>query len=241
LANFSLKNVARKDLTHVTIEVIAENQWGEKAAHYYFVPQIDAGERVALSPTPRWDKRRLDFANTLDVAWSVWSDQGCLTDRREHLTSPKPNPDPAAWRADYLGFDQRLAGKGEALGAVVQQMSLIPVDAASAKKILLDAVCAGHTYAFRINAPNTKPVNLVIRFVRDDADGMGADAEVIDLATKKPYRPDIPVWKAAYASTGGPYAAYELGNGWAFTIGQDERPKLITADGDVSLLQVELH
>ena len=94
---FLLHNVSGQDLTGVVVELIAENEWGEKAAQYYYLPRLEMGDSARLMPHPRWEKRRLDFTNTINVTWSVWADQGRVVDRQEKLSSPQPNPDPAGW------------------------------------------------------------------------------------------------------------------------------------------------
>ena len=72
LDDFLLRNSSEQNLTHVVVEVVAENEWGEKANHYYFFTEMLAGESFRLVPHPRWEKRRLDFVNTINVTYSVW-------------------------------------------------------------------------------------------------------------------------------------------------------------------------
>jgi hypothetical protein len=121
LDHFTIRNVSNQTLNHVAVEVIAQNQWGEKATHYYFFPTLAVGESFRLLAHPRWNKRRLDFTNSIALTYSVMADSGRDLGRQTTLTNPNPNPDPNGWRNDYLRFDNQYAAIGESLG---QFMSL---------------------------------------------------------------------------------------------------------------------
>jgi len=120
LDHFSIKNVSKERLGHVVVKVLAENKWGEKAAHYYYFPSLAVGESFRLLAHPRWEKRRLDFTNSIDLMYSVWADSGSDDGRTATLTNPEPNPDPEGWRKDYLRFDSEFASRGEKLGLFVR-------------------------------------------------------------------------------------------------------------------------
>ena len=113
LDHFLLKNTSKETLKHVVVELLATNQWGGKAKHYYYFPTIAIGAENRLLAHPRWDKRNLDFTNTIELTYSVWADSGSDMDRSATLTNPRPNPDPEGWRRDFLKGDQLLAGEWE--------------------------------------------------------------------------------------------------------------------------------
>src|SRR5262249_13151329 len=101
LNEFRLKNVSGQDLSHAGVELVAENEWGDKAVHYYYLGRLDVEEVVRLVPHPRWDRRRLPFTNTINLNWSVWADQGSEVHRQAQLANPTPNPNPTHWRNKY--------------------------------------------------------------------------------------------------------------------------------------------
>jgi hypothetical protein len=121
LDHFTIRNVSNQALNHVAVELVAQNQWGETATHYYFFPTMAVSESFRLLPHPRWNKRRLDFTNSITLTYSVMADSGRDLGRQTRLTNPMPNPDPNGWRSDYLRFDNQYAAIGESLG---QFMSL---------------------------------------------------------------------------------------------------------------------
>ena len=113
LDDYIIRNVSKERLNHVIIKMSMENQWGEKAAQYYFLPTLSADELYHLHPHLRWDRRKLDFTNSINVTYSIWTDSGSNTNRTTRLTNPKPNSDPEGWRGNYLRFDKQLAEEGE--------------------------------------------------------------------------------------------------------------------------------
>jgi hypothetical protein len=226
LDDFRLRNVAGQDLTHAVVELIAENQWGEKAAHYYYLDRLEVAEVAKLVVHPRWDKRRLDFTNTIKVTWSIWADQGTNVGRQLKLTSPTPNPDPAGWRKDYLAYDAQYAAQGEALGALVRTLGLLPSSPKGQRLWLLAAVAPRTSYALRLPGEGKSGRTLVLRFLRLDADGTAIEAEVFDLGSGKPFRADMPVWKGRLTEDQREGVAVRLDAGWTFLIGPDDRPRI---------------
>jgi len=116
LDNINIKNITQQSLNHVVVEILAENQWKEKVAQYYFFPSIGAGETYLLCFAHRWEKRRLDFTNSVNLTCSVWTDSGNNVDRKSHILNPQANPDPEGWRKDFLRFDNQSAERGELWG-----------------------------------------------------------------------------------------------------------------------------
>jgi hypothetical protein len=232
LDHFGLRNVSGQDLTHAVVEVVAENPWGEKAAHYYYFQQLDVAEVARLVPHPRWDKRRLDFTNTLTVTWSVWADQGSEVGRQVKLTSPAPNPDPVGSRKDYLGFDKQYQAEGEALGAMVQSTIPLPVNPAGQRRVVREAAAPGTSYVFRLPGEGKSGRTLVLRFRRFEEGQGGIEAEVFDPGNRQPYQAQTPVWKGQLLDgRSGPGIVFGTDadwkeSGWAFALGQDDRPKI---------------
>jgi hypothetical protein len=228
--HFPLYNVSGQDLTHVVVEMIAESEWGEKVAQYYYFAQLEVADFVRLLAHPRWDKRRLDFTNTMTVTWSVWADQGSETGRQMKLTSPAPNPDPAAWRKDYLGYDRQYQAEGEALGVVVQNTTHLPVSPDRLRRLQRDGAAPGTCYGFRLAGDGKTGRTLILRFLRFDRDQDTFEAEIFDPSTHQPFRTDTPVWKGklgARAEAGiafGTAAGIELS--WAFGLVQGEFPQI---------------
>jgi hypothetical protein len=230
LAQFLLRNISGQELTHVVVEVTAENPWGERASHYCYIPQLDLAEMVWVLPHPRWDKRRLDFTNWMNVSVSVWADQGTDLKRQTRLASPAPNRDPEGWRRDYLGYDRQYATDGEALGKVLQTRIALPANPERQRRLLREAAAAGNTYLFRLAVQGKPARTLVLRMRRMDADGT-AEAEIFDLANRQPFRADTPLWKTHAGGKMGSALYFSLNGdfkttGWAFVIGEDDRPHL---------------
>ena len=193
LYQFQLLNVSGQDLTHVVLELIAENEWGEKAAHYYYFDLLDVADYVYLVPHPRWEKRRLDFTNTIALKWSLWADEASETGGQVKLTSPMPNPDPAGWRADYLKQDQQYQAEGEAVGAVMRNTITLPFIPERQRRLLRDAAAPQKSYAFRLQGESAR--TLVLRFLRVDPNHDTFEAEIFDLGMRKPFDPQTSVWK----------------------------------------------
>jgi hypothetical protein len=231
LKEFLLKNVSGQDLTHAVVEVIAENEWGEKAAHYYYFDRLDVSEVVRLLPHPRWEKRRLPFTNTIKVKWSVWADQGSEVDRQVKLTNPTPNPDPAGWRKDYLDADKKYQSQGVALGAVVRNFRFLPIQPERQRRRLQQIAAPGNSYAVRLT---DKGKTLVVRFLRLDEENKTVEAEVIDLASRKPFRPDTPVWKGVLTADKEAGYVLRLDSGWTLLLAQDDQPTLSVPQTDES-------
>jgi GYF domain 2 len=230
---FQLLNVSGQDLTHVVLELIAENEWGEKAAHYYYFDLFDVGDYVYLAPHPRWEKRRLDFTNTITLKWSLWADEASETGGEVKLTSPMPNPDPAGWRADYLKQDQQYQAEGEAVGAFLASTITLPFIPERQRRLLRDAAAPQKSYAFRLQGEANR--TLVLRFLRFDRNHDTFEAELFDLGTRKAFDPQTSVWKGKLNAR--PEAGISFGkeaggteSGWAFTLARDEKPMLSCPD-----------
>jgi hypothetical protein len=226
LSAFRLRNVSGQDLTHAVVEVIAENQWGEKAAHYFYFHQLDGALDAPLPAHPRWENGRLEFTNTIKVTWSVWADQGSEVGRQGTLTSPMPNPDPAGWRKDYLAAATPFRTEGEALGAVVRNFRFLPVNPDRQRRRLLEVAAPGTTYAVRLAAPGKAGPTLIVRFLRLNADQTDVEAEVFDLADRKPFRPDAPVWKGKVTADKEAGYVIRMDSGWTFLIAPDDQPNV---------------
>jgi hypothetical protein len=231
LKDFQLKNVSGQDLTHVAVEMIADNEWGEKVAQYYYFPRLDVAEVARLVPHPRWEKRRLPFTNTINVKWSVWADQGSEVDRHTKLTNPVPNPDPAGWRKDYLKFDKQYQAQGEALGAIVRNFKFLPIQPQRQRRRLLELAAPGSSYAIQLT-DRGKP--FVVRFLRRDAEKGAVELEVIDLASRKPFRPGAPVWHGDLKADSEAGYVIHLDAGWTLLLAQDDHPTLSIPKSDES-------
>ncbi|MFO0797619.1 MAG: hypothetical protein U0804_09075 [Gemmataceae bacterium] len=115
---------ADRDLTRAVVELVAENPWGERATHYYYLPELRAGTRLMLAPHPRWRRNRIEFTNTVRVTYSVWADQGTSLGMATTLENPKPHPDPEAARRELLRAEPAFLRDGEVLGLVVRSTAL---------------------------------------------------------------------------------------------------------------------
>jgi hypothetical protein len=233
LSLFYVKNASGQDLTHVVMELVAENEWGEKAAHYCYFDQLEVGDFVSIVPHFRWEKRRLDFMNTINVTWSLWADQASEVGRKVKLTSPTPNPDPAGWRKDYLSYDQQYQAEGEAVGALMKTMVSLPSIPERQRRLLQEAAAPKKSYAFSL--PGEAKRTLLLRFLRFDSDTF--EAEVVDLRTRKPFDPQTAVWKGkivvrqeAAIMFGKEADATEAS--WAFALFRDDQPMIICPGAD---------
>src|SRR6266446_467448 len=63
--SFKLRNAGDKPLSNAVVEIIAENNWGEKAQHYLFFKEWPAGVFQRAIPHPRWEKRVLPYVTDL--------------------------------------------------------------------------------------------------------------------------------------------------------------------------------
>jgi len=224
---FHVHNVAGRDLTNVVVALLAENEWGEQAAHYYYIPQLDRADVDFLMPHERWKKRRLPFTNSLALTCSVWADQGSYTSQIK-LISPTPNPIPEVTRKNYLEYDREYQSKGEALGTVVQNMYPVPIDPAGHLRRLRDAAAPGTSYIFNVPGEGKTARTLILSFVHF-AEGPGAiEAKVIDPKSGKPFHENTPVWKGQLADlpsgkaiTFGTPADWQK-SGWAFALSPDD-------------------
>ncbi len=202
---------------------------------------------------PRWEKRRLDFTNTITLKWSLWADEASETGGEVKLTNPKPNPDPAGWRADYLKQDQRYQAEGEAAGTVMRNTITLPIIPARQQRLLRDAAAPPKSYAFRLQGEAKR--TLVLRFLRVDRDNDTFEAEIFDLGTRKAFDPKIAVWKGKLnARPEAGISFVKLADGtesdWAFTLARDDQPMLscpaagkpgaVFPARDILLISVEL-
>jgi hypothetical protein len=125
LDHIGLRSAAPKKMTHVVVELIAENEWGDSAAHYYYFNQLLPREYLRLVPHPRWQKRRLPFTNTINVKYSVWTDEGREIGQTVKLTNPVPISDAKAARQDFLRQDKEHAAFGELFGLAVAAADIL--------------------------------------------------------------------------------------------------------------------
>jgi hypothetical protein len=207
LSYFSLQNIAKQDLTHAVVQVVAENPWGEIADHYYYFPTLETAESVLLVPNPRWEERRLNFTNYLKVTCNIWADQGSFAGQPVKLDSPAPYPDPEGYRRDALRFDTQCQAEGEALGAVMQATLPLPDDPAGKQRRLRAAMATGTNYAFRQGAGDSART-LLLRFVRCDPGSDEIDAEIVDPKDGKPLPNSPPVWKGQLDPAGNPIVVF---------------------------------
>jgi hypothetical protein len=224
LHRFQLQNVFDQDLTHVVIELVAEDRWAGKASHYLYLPRLNVAESVNVMPHPRWDKRKLDFTNKMTVTVSVWADQASSVNRKTELASPAPNPDPTGWRRDYLAFDEKYMSEGEALGAAVQGLGLLRFNAQRQRRLLAAAAAPGSSYIFRLAEDGKPSRTLVLRFLMAADDGSSVEAEIFDAATKKPLRPDILTWKGTLIADHETGYSFRLNADWMFQISAGDQP-----------------
>lgn len=222
-----LRNIAEQDLTHVVVEAFAENEWGDRAAHYYYIPQLEVAEFHLLYSHPRWVNRRLPFTNSLTVNWSVWADQGCNTSRQSKLIAPAPKSESETTRKKFLDYDKQYQAEGEALGAVVQSMIPLPAGPAWLKGRLRAASAPGTSYIFRVAGADESARTLVLRFLRFDEGPAGIEAEVLDAKTRKPFHASTPVWKGRLEPNQGATISFgAAADGkqpdWVFGFGGDD-------------------
>ena len=228
LNEFHLKNVAGKELTSVTVELLVENEWGDKAAQYYFFDRVEAAETVRLTPHPRWAKRVLPYTNAAKVAWSVWSDQATETGRAKSLANPTPIPDAAGARGDFRKYDQQYRPEGEALGAVVRTFPLLPVVPERQRRALLLAAASKATFA--VQAPGKEKL-LTVRFRNPDAAKGTIEWEVNDLVGQKPYLAATPVWRGRLEPDPDAGYAIHFDTGWTLTLSPDDQLVVSTQKG----------
>jgi len=229
LLSFRLNNVAHDDLTHVVVELIAENEWGDKAAHYYYFDQLEGAEFVWLEPDPRWVKRRLAFTNVITATWSLWSDQGSEVGRQVELINPVPDPDSARVRNKYLSEDQLHQAEGEAFGALMQGVIELPFLPERQRRILREMVVPQKSYVLRL--PGKTARTQVLRFLRFDRDQDTFEAEIFDADTKQPFKSESPVWKGKLNTRGEKAVAFRVEyagkESWALTLASDEQPEIV--------------
>lgn len=226
LKYFRVKNVSGQDLTHVVVELVAENEWGDKAAHYYYFPQLDVVEVARLVPHPRWDRRRLVYSNTIKLTWTLWSDQGTEVHGHAELKNPQPNADSSTWRKNYLENDDRYQPEGEALGAVVRNFPFLPIVPERQRSRLLFLATAGRTYAVQIPGEQNA---LGVRFKSASAGAATVELEVFDLASRRPYRRDTPVWKGKLQADSDSGFVIRLDAGWTIQLSNDDEPSVVVS------------
>jgi hypothetical protein len=232
LSAFRFQNVSGQDLSHVVVELIAENEWGEKASHYYYIDRLDIGDYVWLAPHPRWEKRRLPFTRKLIARWSLWADEGTELGGEAKLINPTPSPVADESRKSYLAYDRQYQAQGEAFGAVMQYSVRLPVVPELQRSLLRLAGEPKKTYVFCL--PDKSDQILVFRFLRYDRHQDAFEAEIFDPVTRKPFRDQTPVWKGKL--TPGPeqtisFSAGAASNepGWSFAFERDDQPKIVCA------------
>jgi hypothetical protein len=141
------------------------------------------------------------------------------------LTNPAPNPDPAGWRKDYLGFDARLASFGEDFGKAMQGMVSLPASVEQERRLFQEASKPGATYAFRFAGQGQSSRSLVLSFLRRNANE--TEVEIYAPRDHKPFMANTPVW-TGLSDPRNP-KSIQFGNndqGWAFTVGEDGLPEI---------------
>jgi uncharacterized protein DUF4339 len=222
---YELQNVSGQSLTHVVVELIAENEWGEKSAQYYYFDQLKGREFMRLQPHMRWERRRLDFTNTVKVRWSLWADEASEVGREVKLTSPRPNPDAAGWRKDFVGYDRQSQSKGEAMGVMMQGTIALPSMPERQRRLLRKAAAPQSTYVFRL--PGESGRTLILRFLRFNQDRDTFEAEIFEPGTGNPFDSQALVWTGklnARPENGisfGKKDGFEMS--WAFALVRDDQ------------------
>ena len=193
---FFLRNISGQNLTHVVVSLLAENEWGERAAHYYYFPELDTKE-VGLVVDPRHGKnRRLPFTSSLTVTSDVWAEQGSYLGQATKLTSPAPYSDVEGARKSFLNQDELYQAEGEAFGVMAQRLFLRPGDPAWLKRGLRAAAAPGKSYVFNVTSQAKSSRTLLLRFLRCALEGPGGvEAEVLDAKSRQPFLANTPVWK----------------------------------------------
>jgi len=110
LHHFSITNGSGKDLTHMTVEAEIVNEWEEKAANYYFIPELKAGTTCHLMIHPRWASRRL-YGRDMTLRYSVWAAERSNVGRTTKLNNPQPIPRAEEYRKNILSWDNGDYGK----------------------------------------------------------------------------------------------------------------------------------
>jgi hypothetical protein len=187
LDNFNFRNISGLELTHVTIEIQAEDQWGEKFAQYYYLPELDIDEVALLRPHFRFAERFLQSSPSVQVTFSIWSDQGASTSQQVALKSPEPRRDPKRFHAEAVAADKENQAAGEALGAAVKNKGFLLASAARQKRAVAAAAAAGKRYVFQ--SPDGKGGRtLLVRFLRASADETAFEVQITGLTDNKPFQ-----------------------------------------------------
>ena len=225
LHGYALINVSGQDLTHMVVELISENEWGQKGAEYYYFDLLKAGDFMRLVPHLRWERRRLDFANTVKLRWSLWADQASEVGREVTLTSPKPNPKAADWRQDYARFDRQGQAEGEAMGVMMQGTIALPSTPERHWRLLWKAAAPPASYVFRL--PGKPGRTLILRFLRFDQGQYTFEAEIFDPGSGKPFDAETPVWTGKFNARPEPGISFgkniQREISWAFALVRDDQ------------------
>lgn len=220
LTDFQLRNVAGRELTNVAVEMVVENEWGDRAEQYYFFDRLETAEGLRLTPHPRWEKRRLPFTNAVKVRWSVWADQGAEEGRTAALKNPTPIADATGARKDYLKYDAQYQAEGEALGEMVRTMPFIPVVGQRQHNRLLAVAATGSSYLVQ---PAEKAKPLVVRFLSADAEKGTVELEVNSADSGEPLVKGTPVWKGSLARDRDAGAVIRFDTGWVLHIAPNDQ------------------
>lgn len=232
LGAFGLQNVSDQELTHAVVELVAENEWGERAVHFCYLPYLDIGETASLRPHPRWDRHLLDYCTTIKVTWSVWADQGEEVNRQATLTNPFPLPNAADGRKAHLRLDVPDQAEWEALAATMHRTTALPGNNTAQRVLLREASRPGTHYVFRLPEQGKPGRTLVLHF----RPGPDVELEIVDPQTNEPFERGTPVWKGQPDPQGGPHLYFDRdGNweesGWAFSLGLDDQPMIYCPGG----------
>ena len=227
LGVFGLQNVSDYELTHAVVELAAENEWGDKATHYCYLPHLDVGEMVSVLPHPRLDQRLLDYSATIDVTFSVWADQGAEIDRHVTLTNPAPNPDAEEMRREQLRQYTPSQADCEALAQMIHRTTALLLNIAAQRVLLREASRSGISYSFRLPAQGKAGRTLLLRF----RSASEVEAEIVDPQTHKPFQTATPAWKGELDKREGTSIYFGADgdweqSGWAFKLGLDDQPMI---------------
>ena len=113
LRHLLITNVSTNKLTHVIVEARVTNEWKDRAANYYCIPELNAGSTCQLLIHPRWVSRRM-YSRDLTLNYSVWAAENSNVGCTMELHNERPVPNAEQYRKNVLSWDE---GKYGMLGA----------------------------------------------------------------------------------------------------------------------------
>ncbi|MEI7686402.1 MAG: hypothetical protein WCL32_15390 [Planctomycetota bacterium] len=123
---FKLRNSFDQTLTNAAVEVIAENEWGDRVRQYYFFKTWPAGATNICVAHPRWEKRVLPYVRELKVTYSLWADQATHEGATAKLSNPNPSPVAVTMRKNYVQYDAEYQAVGEVWSQIMMYRDLSP-------------------------------------------------------------------------------------------------------------------